>query len=142
MSANSSVCPAGSPVPAGPLSSNSSSSATTTLASTGTANASTADLASVSCGVAKLSDAESTTAWSGTGPDTALVFQGLTYQAAGPLGTQAVTTDGSTGWAETTVQYTNPESFTVLAWFRTTSAKGTITGFSNSQDPVAEHADR
>jgi len=137
VSANSSVCPAGSPVPAGPLSSNSSSSATTTLASTGTANASTADLASVSCGVAKLSDAESTTAWSGTGPDTALVFQGLTYQAAGPLGTQAVTTDGSTGWAETTVQYTNPESFTVLAWFRTTSAKGTITGFSNSQDPVA-----
>jgi hypothetical protein len=62
-----------------------------------------------------------------------LSFGGLTYQASGPLGTQAITTDGSTGWAETTVQYSNPESFTVLAWFKTSTDQGSIVGFAANQ---------
>lgn len=133
---NSSVCTTGSPVPSGSLSASSSSSATTTLQSPGTANASAATVASASCGVAQLSDAQSATRWGGTGPDTALAFNGLTYQSTGPLGSQAITTDGSTAWAETTAKYTNPEGFTVLAWFKTSSAQGAITGFASTQNPT------
>jgi hypothetical protein len=103
------------------------------LGSPGTATASTASVLSGTCGVAQLADAESSTNWSGTAPDTALALSGLTYQSAGPLGTQSITTDGSTGWAETTKQYTNPETFTVLAWFKTSTATGSIIGFSNNQ---------
>ncbi len=142
VSANSSICATGSPVPTGSLSSTSSSSAAAALASPGTINASTAAVASASCGVARLSDAESTTDWSGTGPDTALALNGLTYQAPGPLSTQAVTTDGSTGWAETTVEYTNPESFTVLAWFKTSSDQGSIIGFENNETAPTSATDR
>ena len=69
-------------------------------------------------------------------PDTALPFFGVSYQASGPLATQAITTDGSTGWAETTVEYTNPETFTVLVWLKTSSAQGAIVGFASSQNPT------
>jgi len=90
-------------------------------------------MATGSCGVAELSDSDATTDWSGTGPDTALTFGGLAYLASGPLGTQAITTDGSTGWAETTVPYSNPESFTILAWFKTSTDQGSIVGFAANQ---------
>jgi hypothetical protein len=89
------------------------------------------------CGAAQLADSESATDWGGTGPNNALPFYGVTYQAAGPLGSQAITTDGSTGWAETTTEYSNPENFTVLMWLKTTTASGAILGFSSSQDPIA-----
>jgi len=133
VSSNSGTCTSGSPVPSGALSSASSSSATTTLTSVGKTNASAATVSSASCGVAQVADSTTSTQWSGTGPDTALPLGGVTYQASGPLGSQAITTDGSTGWAETTVQYTDPESFTILAWFKTSSATGSIVGFENNQ---------
>jgi hypothetical protein len=133
---NTQPCPNGSPLPTGELSSPSSSAANSTLTSVGTVNATSSAVASASCGVAQLADSASATDWSGTGPNTALAFYGVTYQATGPLASQAITTDGSTGWAETTTEYTNPESFTVLAWFKTSSAQGGVAGFSNSQDPV------
>jgi hypothetical protein len=135
--ANAQPCSSGSPIPTGQLSNTASSSATTTLTSVGKVNGTSSVTASASCGVAQLSDATSATDWSGTGPNTALPFYGVTYQAGGPLSTQAITTDGSTGWAETTKQYTNPETFTVLVWFKTTSAQGAITGFASSQNPIA-----
>lgn len=134
---NTQPCSNGSPIPTGQLTSGVSSTATTTLSSVGSVNATSATVASSSCGVAELADSASATDWSGTGPNTALAFGGLTYQAAGPLSSKAITLDGSTGWAESTVEYTNPEAFTVLAWFKTTSAQGAVMGFSNSQDPVA-----
>ena len=136
-SSNIQLCTSGSPVPTGELSNGALSSATTTLTSVGNLNATSSTTASSSCGVAELADAESATDWTGSGPDTALAFGGITYQAAGPLSGQAITTDGSSGWAETTTEYTNPESFTVLEWFKTSAAQGAITGFSNSQDPLA-----
>ena len=136
-SSNTQQCASGSPVPTGELSNTASSTATTTLTSVGNLNATSSTTASSSCGVAELADAESATDWTGSGPDTALAFGGITYQAAGPLSGQAITTDGSSGWAETTTEYTNPESFTVLEWFKTSAAQGAITGFSNSQDPLA-----
>ena len=134
---NTQPCTSGSPMPTGELSSTASSSATTTLTSAGRVNATSSTSASSVCGVAQLADSESATDWGGTGPDNALPFYGVTYQAAGPLGSQAITTDGSTGWAETTTEYSNPESFTVLMWLKTTTASGAILGFSSSQDPVA-----
>ncbi len=136
VSANSSACSTGSPVPSGTLSSTASSSATTTLKSVGTDNATTAALASTSCGVAQLADSASATDWSGTGPDTALIYKGVTYGATGPFtSSTAATFDGSTGWAETTTSYSNPETFTELAWFKTTTP-GVISVFSNSENPV------
>ncbi len=141
---NSTGCTSGSPIPAGALSATASTSAATVLRSTGTTAATAASISSATCGVAQLADARSATTWSGTGPDTALTLAGLTYQSAGPLGGRAITTDGSTGWAETTTAYANPQSFTLLGWFRTTSASGSILGFSNNQTapPAAGNYDR
>lgn len=141
---NSTGCTSGSPIPAGALSSTASTSATTVLRSTGTTAATAASISSATCGVAQLTDASSGTTWSGTGPDTALSLDGLTYQSSGPLGGRAVTTDGSTGWAETTTAFANPQSFTLLGWFKTTWAAGSILGFSNNQTapPAAGNYDR
>ncbi len=133
---NAQPCASGSPIPTGELSSTASSTATTTLTSVGRVNATSSTVASGACGVAQLADSVSATDWSGTGPDTALPFFGVSYQASGPLATQAITTDGSTGWAETTVEYTNPETFTVLVWLKTSSAQGAIVGFASSQNPT------
>jgi hypothetical protein len=135
------ACASGSPVPTGSLSSSSSLSATTTLSSPGSATASSAQMASATCGVAELADTGSDASWSGSGSNTALAVGGLSYQASGPLSSQAITTDGSTGWAETTGGYTNPETFTILAWFKTSSASGSIIGFSNSQTAPASATD-
>jgi hypothetical protein len=138
---NSSNCTTGSPVPTGSLSTSTSASTTDQLQTVGKANGSSAELASASCGVAKLSDSASATDWSRTGPDTALALNGLTYQAAGPLGTQAITTDGSTGWTESTVKYTDPTPLTVLAWFKTSSNQGAILGFGNNQTTPTSDTD-
>ncbi len=135
---NTQPCTPGSPIPTGQLSSTASSSATTTLTSVGKLNATSSTVTSSSCGVAELADSESATDWGGTGPNNALNFGGITYQAAGPLGSQAVSLDGSTGWAETTTEYNNPESFTVLAWLRT-SYSGALLGFSSEQDPYTPY---
>jgi hypothetical protein len=91
--------------------------------------------------VAGLADSSSATDWSGTAPDTALPLNGVTYQAAGPLGSQAITTDGSTGWAETTVKYTDPTPLTILAWFKTSSDQGAIVGFGNNQTTPTSDTD-
>src|ERR1039458_1484886 len=134
------ACTSGSPVAAGPLSSSTPISVTWPLSSSGSANASAAMVASASCGVAELADTGLDSSWSGTGLNTALPLNGLTYQTSGPLSSQAITTDGSTGWAETTGEYTNPETFTVLAWFKT-SASGSIIGFSNNQTTPTSASD-
>jgi hypothetical protein len=136
-------CTSGSPIPTGELSSTASSTATTTLTSIGNRNATASTVMTPSCGVAQLADSESSTDWGGTGPNNALPFYGISYQAAGPLSSQAITTDGSSGWIETSTEYTNPESFTVLVWFKTTTANGAILGFSSLQDPWSPtYADR
>ena len=128
VTSNSAICPTGSPVPTGSLSSSTSSSATTSLSSVGDANAPAATVSSASCGVAEMSDV--------AGGDTALAFGGLTYQASGPLGSQAITVDGSTGWAETTNSYSDPENFTAIVWFNTTKASGGIMGLGSQANPT------
>jgi hypothetical protein len=49
--------------------------------------------------------------------------------ASGPLGGSAITGNGTTGWLETANQITNPQVFTQLAWFKTTTS-GSIISFS------------
>jgi len=144
VNANSTDCATGSPLPTGSLSSSSSSNATTTLTSVGNVNASAATVSSPTCGVAQLADTGTNVKWSGSGSNTALVFNGITYQATGPIaGGQGITTDGSTGWAETTSSYVNPETFTVLVWFKTSAASGALLGFGSQSNPTtgtpAEH---
>ena len=127
VTSNSSICSTGSPLPAGSLSTG-SSNASTTLTSRGTANASSALVASGACGVAQFVDP--------AGSDDALPFNGVTYGASGPLGTTAAGFDGSTGWAETTNSDSNPEGFSVLLWFKTTTAAGGLLGFSSQANPT------
>jgi hypothetical protein len=91
-------------------------------------------MASASCGVAQLADTGSDASWGGSGSNTALPLGGLTYGASGPLSSQAITLNGSTGWAETTGAYTGAGTFTILAWFKT-SASGSIIGYSNNTAP-------
>jgi len=131
---NSGTC-AGDPLPTATLSTTSATSSDT-LTSLGTANPTSATVATTGCGVAKLADSASATDWSGTGPNTALPFSGVTYQASGPLSTNGIALNGSTGWAETTTGYTDPTNFTILAWFKTSVGQGSIAGFSDEQNPV------
>ena len=88
--------------------------------------------------MAELADSESATDWGGTGPNNALNFGGITYQSSGPLGSAAASFDGSTGWAETTTEYNNPQSFTVLVWLKTTMS-GALLGFSSMQEPYSPY---
>jgi large repetitive protein len=125
---NSATCTTGSPIPSGSLSPSTALSTSTSLSSVGNANAPTSTVTSASCGVAQMSDI--------AGGDTALAFGGLTYQASGPLGSQAVNVDGSTGWAETTTSYSDPENFTVVVWFNTTKAAGGIMGLGSQVNPT------
>ena len=127
VSNNSATCTTGTPIPSGSLSPTSSSFASSSLSSVGNTNASTATVSSASCGVAELSDI--------MGGDTALAFGGLTYQSPGPLGSQAITFDGSTGWAETTTSYSDPENFTVIVWLNSKSPGG-IMGFGSQANPT------
>ena len=62
---------------------------------------------------------------------------GVTLGATGPtaLGvSSAVSLDGSTGYVETTNSYANPEGFSLVAWFKTSSTSGgTIMGSPTSR---------
>jgi len=121
---NSASCP-GSPYPSGQLSSTTASSATSSLGSAGNFAPTSASL-SAACGVAQFADTSS------AATNGALPFYGVSFGAPGPMGQFAAALDGTTGFAETRTSFANPESFTLLAWFKTT-APGTIAGFSNTQ---------
>jgi hypothetical protein len=60
---------------------------------------------------------------------------GISYGAAGAIaGNNAVTANGSTGYVSATRSQWSPASFSVEAWFKTTSTKGgRIIGFGNQQ---------
>ena len=124
---NSAPCSSGSPVPSGKLST-APGAATTTLASVGTVAGTADEVSSGSCGPPELADQ--------TGGDTGVAFGGLTFQTAGPMGGGAIAVDGSTGWADTTVSYTDPEDFTVLVWFKTSVAQGGMLGLNSQWNPT------
>lgn len=135
-SSNSGTCTGGSPLPASELSSSASSAVATELRSVGDTEATTGTVSSPACGVAELADTSTATQWGGTAPDTSLAFYGLTYQAAGPwAGSDAITLNGTNGWGETTVEYDDPQSFTIVAWVKTSTKAGAILGFSTAANP-------
>jgi hypothetical protein len=71
---------------------------------------------------------------SGNG-NTATAQSGVTLGASGPpaLG-GGIALNGSTGWAQTANSSANPQSFSVVDWFKTSSSSGgTIIGFTNVQ---------
>jgi len=67
--------------------------------------------------------------------NTGTIEGGVTLGAAGPtsLGANGISLDGSTGWVQTANSYSNPENFSVVAWFKSSSANNTIISFTNSQ---------
>ncbi|MHB8431413.1 MAG: LamG-like jellyroll fold domain-containing protein [Acidimicrobiales bacterium] len=76
-----------------------------------------------------------------TGADPGTGVGGLTYQANGPLGGTSVGFDGSSGYVQTANPVTNPQTFSLAAWFKTTGS-GSIIGFTNSQGTSATSWDR
>ncbi|MDA8275101.1 MAG: hypothetical protein M0029_06935 [Actinomycetota bacterium] len=78
------------------------------------------------------------------GTNTGTGFGGLAPDSAGPLGGPATSFDGSTGWVETTTgpptpfyASPGPQSFSVAAWFETTTG-GSILGFTSSRSDTGQ----
>ncbi|MGC8463547.1 MAG: LamG-like jellyroll fold domain-containing protein [Acidimicrobiales bacterium] len=112
-------------------------SRTVTVANEGSLTPSSTTLSTGrSCGVEKLADAAA-----GSG-DPGLVVGGTTVGVPGPpalAGAKAVAFDGSSGYAETVAGPTQsfdaapgPQTFSIAAWFETTTG-GSVIGFTNSQ---------
>ena len=112
-------------------------SRTVTVANEGSLTPSSATLSTGgSCGVEKLADAAT-----GSG-DPGLVVGGTTVGVPGPpalAGSKAVAFDGSSGYAETVAGPTQsfdaapgPQTFSIAAWFETTTG-GSVIGFTDSQ---------
>ncbi len=64
----------------------------------------------------------------------------LGVDASGPISDSATTFDGSTGWIETAVGNTGtflatpgPQTFSIAAWFKTSTKNGSIIGFTTLQ---------
>ena len=103
-------------------------SSTTTLASTGTISATSGLMGSNGCGVQQLSDG------SAAGTDPVLPVYGVTLNnAMSTLSSTAAAFDGSTGWGESVKSFANPQTFSIAGWFNTSSAQGTLIGFSSTQ---------
>lgn len=140
--ANIGTC-SGNPLPSSQLSSSTVSSATTTLSSVGTTAATGGTFSSASCGVAEVADSSST-------GDTGLVYGGVTYGTSftspvkSTFTSSAISLNGNTGsYVGTTSQFSNPQTFSIAAWVKTTSANGgSIVGFADQQPNSASNYDR
>nr|WP_245192659.1 LamG domain-containing protein [Arthrobacter pigmenti] len=73
---------------------------------------------------------------SGNGRDSSYPVGGVTYNVAGPLvkmNNRAARFDGSSGSLITGTRHDNPQTFTLEAWFNTTTTRGgQIIGFANN----------
>jgi hypothetical protein len=131
--ANTASC-SGNPLPTTELTSTSVASATTTLSSVGTLNGTGGTLSSSSCGEEAVSDSSS------SGSDTGLVYGGTTYGASfvspnkSTFTSTGIALDGSTGYVGSISQLTGPNTFSLVAWVKTsTTSGGAIIGFANTQ---------
>jgi ketopantoate hydroxymethyltransferase len=83
---------------------------------------------------------------SSTGTDTGIPQGGLTAGASGPTqfsgSPQALAFSGSNGLLETPNSITGPQTFSLAAWFKTSSKAGSIIGFTNSQAAAGSTFDR
>ena len=69
----------------------------------------------------------------------------LGTDASGPISTTATTFNGSTDWIQTAVGNTGsflaspgPQTFSLAAWFKTSTASGSIIGFTNAQSDTGQ----
>lgn len=70
---------------------------------------------------------------------------GITYGAAGPCprdGAKAVTLDGLTGYIVGPATPTNPQTFSLEIWFKTTTGGGKLIGLGGSQTGASTSYDR
>jgi hypothetical protein len=130
---NDATC-SGTPLPTGELTTGTVQSATTTLTSVGTANATGATVSLVSCGVAEVAD-------SSKSANTGLIYGGITYGTTftspvhSAFTSTGITDSGATtSYVGTITSLTSPATFTLVAWVKTTSTTGGgLIGFSNVQ---------
>ncbi|HTW21668.1 MAG TPA: LamG-like jellyroll fold domain-containing protein [Mycobacteriales bacterium] len=124
-SGNSTNCTT-NPLPSGTLPAG-TTSVSTTLNAPGTLLSSVSAVGG-SCGVQSVRDASS------AGADTGIVRNTVTNQSAGPLSGSALAfTQSSSAYVSTLKSYTDPETFSIAAWFKYTSGtSGTIIGFTDN----------
>lgn len=108
-------------LPAGTTALSSTLSAPGTLMSSVKANG-------LSCGVQEVNDAST------AGADDGIVRNTVTNGSAGPLGGSALAfTQSSSAYVSTLTSSTDPESFSIVAWFKyATGGTGTIIGFTDN----------
>jgi len=133
VSTNDATC-SGTPLPTVELSTGTVQSATTTLTSVGTANATGATVSLLSCGVAEVADSSSSA-------NTGLIYGAVTYGTAftspvhSSFTSTGITLSGATGtYVGTITSLTSPSTFTIATWVKTSSTTGGgFIGFSNVQ---------
>lgn len=126
ISSDAATC-TGNPLPTTTLTTT-AASATTTLSSPGSLSATSGLVSSNGCGVQQFGD----TSTLATNP--ALPTFGVTYGAPmSKFSSTAAAFDGATGWGETVKSFVNPESFSIAGWFNSSTAQGTLIGFSSVQ---------
>lgn len=137
VSTNATSCST-NPLPTGTLPASAATSQTTTLSAPGTLMSSTT-ATGLTCGVQDVRDASS------AGADTGIVHQTVTFGSGGPLGGSGLAfTQSSSAYISTINSYANPETFSIVAWFKyATGDSGTVIGFSdNSIDSGHSASDR
>ncbi len=127
-----------------PLGETLGSSSNATLESQGSIAAASANLStSASCGVQQLQDSSETVFADGAyaGNDTGRVAGTVTTGVAGPEkftdSPTAASVNGSTGNIETLRELAGPQTFTMAAWFKTSTAAGSVLSFSNKQSSAS-----
>lgn len=133
VAANTTSC-SGNPLPTTQLSSSSVTSTSTTLSSVGTLTGTTGTLSSSTCGEEAVNDSSSAAS------DTGLVYGGISYGTSfvspnkSTFTSTGITLDGSTGYVGSISQLTGPNTFSLVAWVKTsTTTGGGIMGFANTQ---------
>jgi hypothetical protein len=113
---------------------------TTTLSNQGSINPSSVSLTSTSnCGVQEFADTST------AGTNTGLPLGGATDGAAGTGPTsltdspRSVAFDGSTGWGQTLTQVASPgpQTFSLAAWIKSSTASSSIIGYTSTQSNTA-----
>lgn len=142
VTSNATRCP-GDPLPTSELATGTPVNATTTLSSPGTKAATSVTASTLACGVEQVADASSAA-------NPGLLYDGVTYDTpfTSPVNsgftTTGVTLDGAAGsFIGTTVQYSDPTVFSLVAWVNTSSTSGgSIIGFATNQADKGVNADR
>ena len=126
ISSDAAAC-SGNPMPSTTLSTT-ATSASTTLASTGTLGATQGLFSAGLCAVQQFTDASS------SANDPVLPVSGVTFGSTmSQLSSTDASFNGTSGWGETVKSFANPENFSIAGWFNTSSAQGTLIGFSSVQ---------